>query len=62
MRGLICDSCGNQINDYDNTEYGWTHIDLGTKLLGHRDYQDLCPSCTVILIDKLDEIRKLRLQ
>jgi hypothetical protein len=58
MRGLTCDRCGNQTNDYGNSEEGWTHIDLGTKLIGHRDYQDLCPPCTMWLIDILDKERK----
>ena len=58
MRGLICDLCGLQANDYTNTEEGWTSINLGTKLIGHRDYQDLCPTCTVWMLEKFAEVIK----
>ena len=54
MRGLICDLCGNQANGY-YSEHDWTTINLGIKLIGYKDYQDLCPSCTVWLISKLAE-------
>ena len=56
-RGLTCDLCGAQQNDFDDSYYDWTTINLGTKLIGHRDYQDVCPPCTVWLISKLDDER-----
>ena len=63
-RGLTCDICGLQTNDFNNSEHGWTNINLGTKLMGYRDYQDFCPSCTVWLIETLDkrgkEVKKIR--
>ena len=46
-----CDLCG--MESYNDE--GFTIIDLGTKLIGFKDYKDICPQCTLWVIQTLDK-------
>jgi hypothetical protein len=59
MRGLTCDICGH-IQLSDPADANWTDIRLGIKIIGSPDYQDICPQCTMWLIDVFDAEKKKR--